>query len=413
MSIRHLLVAAATTSIVLPLVAAPAPAQPPPSDATAAAATAVAWQRIAVRTIFTEGLTPPAAGTLYLAFTSRAVDDAAADVIRRGGSARAAVATAAHHVLVEYFPASSANLAADLASVRAAVPDGPAEAKGVRIGARAAARMIESREDDGRNDPSVIYSQPDEVGYWQPPPGAPTTGGGMAVAWLGFVDPLVSIDPVHVDGPDPLTSRAYADDYQEVLETGSSDPTPELADEALTAQFFAFNPLVMYRVAVCDMLTTSPMGLRDTTRLFATIDTAVATSGIETFRLKFEVGFWRPFQAINDLRDDGNPATTPQPGWKPLVANPFYSDYTSGHASATAPFAEVMRHTFGDDVTLTLTSPLLPDPDTRVRTYTSLSDLEYDALHARIWGGLHFRDAMEDGYFLGHETARRVMEAMR
>ena len=149
------------------------------------------------------------------------------------------------------------------------------------------------------------------------------------------------------------------------------------------------------------MLTASPMGLRDTTRLFATIDTAGATAAIETFRLKFEVGFWRPVEAINDLRDDGNPATEPQPGWVPLVPNPIYSDYTSGHASATAPFAEVMRRTFGDDVTLTLTSPNLPDPTTRVRTYTSLSDLEHDALHARIWGGLHFRDAMEDGYYLG------------
>ena len=39
------------------------------------------------------------------------------------------------------------------------------------------------------------------------------------------------------------------------------------------------------------------------------------------------------------------------------------------------------------------------------RTYSTLSALEYDALHARIWGGLHFRDAMEDGYLLGHTTA--------
>jgi hypothetical protein len=414
MPIRHLLVAAATTALVLPLAASPAPAHPPTSDAKAAAATAVAWQRIAVRTIYTEGASAPPVGALYLAFTSRAVADAAADALRRGGSARAAVATAAHDVLVEYFAtSSSANLAADLASALAAVPDGPAEAKGVRIGEKAAARMIASREDDGRDDPAVIYSQPDKVGYWQPPEGAPTTGGGMAGAWLGFVDPLVRIAPVRVDGPDPLGSRAYATDYQEVLETGSSMPTEELADEALTARFFASNPPVMYRLAVCDLLTDSPLDLRDTTRLFATIDTSVAMAVIKTSRLKFEIGFWRPFQAINDLRNDGNPRTTPQPGWEPLVTNPFYSDYTSGHASATAPFATVMRRAFGDDVTLRLVSPALPVEADRVRTYTSLTDLEHDALHARIWGGLHFRDAMEDGYLLGHRTARRVMRAMR
>ena len=197
-----------------------------------------------------------------------------------------------------------------------------------------------------------------------------------------------------------------------MLEKGSSSPTPELADEALTARFFSVNPHIMYRNAVCDLLTTSPMGLRDTTRLFATIDTAGATAAIETFRLKFEVGFWRPSEAINDLRDDGNSATDPQPGWLPLVPNPIYSDYTSGHASATAPFAEVMRRTFGDDVSLTLTKPNPAPAPPEVRTYTTLSDLEHDALHARIWGGLHFRDAMEDGYYLGHKTARRVMRAM-
>ena len=106
--------------------------------------------------------------------------------------------------------------------------------------------MIESREDDGRNDLTRIYSQPDEVGYWQPPAlGAPATGGGMAVAWLGLRRPAGVHPYRRLDGPDALTSHAYAVDYEEVLETGSSTPTPALADEALTAQFFAFNPLVI------------------------------------------------------------------------------------------------------------------------------------------------------------------------
>ena len=92
----------------------------------------------------------------------------------------------------------------------------------------------------------------------------------------------------------------------------------------------------------------------------------------------------------------------------PLIANPAYSDYTSGHASATAPFAEVLRQTLGDDVSLVLRATGRAD-----RTYATLTALEHDALHARIWGGLHFRDAMDDGYHLGHTTAERVMRALR
>ena len=46
------------------------------------------------------------------------------------------------------------------------------------------------------------------------------------------------------------------------------------------------------------------------------------------------------------------------------------------------------------------------------RPYATLTALEHDALHARIWGGLHFRDAMEDTYYLGHTTADEVMSVV-
>ena len=74
--------------------------------------------------------------------------------------------------------------------------------------------------------------------------------------------------------------------------------------------------------------------------------------------------------------------------------------------SATSPFAEVLRQTLGDDTP----SAQGRRPPASLR---HLSALEHDALHARIWGGLHFRDAMEDGYYLGHTTADRVMSVVR
>jgi len=213
---------------------------------------------------------------------------------------------------------------------------------------------------------------------------------------------------VALDGPDPLTSAAYATDYNEVRRVGAVDSplTERSAEQTAIAQFFAANPVLTYRVALCDLLDREPMGLLPTTRMFARIDAALASSFIQTWRLKFDVGFWRPFQAIALAETDGNTATTPQTGWVPLVANPAYSDYTSGHAAATSPFAEVVRRTLGDHTTLVLRA------GGQERTYTTLTALEHDAFHARIWGGLHFRDAMEDGYFLGHVTAKRVMRAI-
>ena len=46
------------------------------------------------------------------------------------------------------------------------------------------------------------------------------------------------------------------------------------------------------------------------------------------------------------------------------------------------------------------------------RTYDRLSQLEREAFNSRIWGGFHFRDAMVDGYRMGHQTANRVLRRL-
>jgi hypothetical protein len=372
-------------------------------QAAPASSIAVTWQRIAIRTIYTEGASAPPVGALYLAFTSLAVHDAAREGQRHGmDAAAAAVAVAAHDVLYEYFPGSRPNLDSDLAASLATVSDGKQQDIGVGIGEDAAEETIASRVGDGRNDPSIVYSKAPAPGIWQPAP-----GGVMAAAWLGFVDPVVDVAPTPVDGPDPLTSAAYAADYNEVRAVGNVGSETRTAEQTAISQFFAANPLVMYRDALCRYLDAEPLGLLPTTRLFARIDAAVANSFIQTWRLKFDVGFWRPFQAIALADTDGNPATNPQAGWIPLVPNPSYSEYTSGHAAATSPFAEVLRRTLGDS------TPLLLRAGSVERSYATLTALEHDALNARIWGGLHFRDAMDDGYYLGHTTADRMMQVIR
>lgn len=58
--------------------------------------------------------------------------------------------------------------------------------------------------------------------------------------------------------------------------------------------------------------------------------------------------------------------------------------------------AETIRSLLGEDTTLVPRNPTL----SAERACTTLTALEHDALPARIWGGLHLRDAMEDGCIL-------------
>ena len=159
------------------------------------------WQRTAARTVYTEGGSAPPAGGLYLAFTSLAVHKAATEGQSHGThAAAAAVAIAAHDVLVEYFPGSTTKLAADRAASLAMVPDGKKEAAGVSIGAAAADRMIASRVNDGRNA-SIVYSKPQAPGIWQPP------ASGMAFPGSVSSSRSWTSHPWHSTAPTRLPAR--------------------------------------------------------------------------------------------------------------------------------------------------------------------------------------------------------------
>ena len=374
-------VAAAAVTVVAPGGHGVAAADPESAEI------ALSWQGTALATV---PFSP--AQALYLSFTSTAVDRAVQKSLKTADSSEAAaVAQAAHDVLVEYFPASSGALDAKLAESLARVPDGPAQATGVAIGAEAAAEVISSRVGDGRGDPSIVYSAQPGIGVWVDP-------RPMATAWYGFVDRIDGGRPAVVDGPDPVGSPAYRADLAYVQANGRAGTDPE---KAATATFFNVPGFALYRNALIAYLRDHQLGLAATTDLFADLDRSTAEAMRQTWRLKFTEGFWRPTAAITS--DDGDPLTDPIAGWESVLPVPPYPEWPSGHGTLTGAFAETVRCHLGD---LSLTLNGAGDP----RTYASLAALEHDAFMSRIWGGIHFRDAMDDAYLIGHTVARRTCD---
>ena len=43
------------------------------------------------------------------------------------------------------------------------------------------------------------------------------------------------------------------------------------------------------------------------------------------------------------------------------------------------------------------------------RHYARVEDLQYDVGNARIWGGIHYRSAVEDGIVIGKRTVNQVL----
>lgn len=377
------------------------------------------WERTAISTIFQlpEALgkrdpliaaTPVAVGVPYLGFASVAMYRAVQGADRKHGSAAAAVAQSGHDVLVEYYPMWEPELNARLQASLAAIPDGWAKYRGIEAGQRAATSMIRSRAHDGRNDPRYVYTKTAAPGVW---PAVADPPAGMLAPWLGFMDRLVVNRPVKVDGPDALTSAQYAADYREAKSLGGATKSSRTPTQTDTAVFFNSNSAAMVGEGVLAYLDSHPLSLEDTARLFARMHGSMTDAVVTCWRLKYEVGFWRPAQAIPGAGSDGNPATIPDPTWTPLIPNPPYSDYVSGHGCLTAPAVQIVRRTLGETTSLTLHS--YSAPTNKDWTFPNLSDIEDKAFSARIWGGLHFRTAMVDAYDIGHQTADQVWRRLR
>ena len=83
-------------------------------------------------------------------------------------------------------------------------------------------------------------------------------------------------------------------------------------------------------------------------RLFGLLNMALADGYIGSFDTKYHYNYWRPVTAIQTAATDGNPNTSADPTWTPLVPTPPIPDYDSAHSvarrsSSRGPEA-VLRH---------------------------------------------------------------------
>jgi PAP2 superfamily len=410
---RFMIVLVALAALATPTLAQhPSRAQ---AATPASPAAVITWNGIARRTAIQVAKQTTAHAMTSIAFAQAAVYDAVVAIedgyqpyqVRLArlpdASLDAAVATVAHHVLVHYFPAQQAALDADYATALAAVPDGPAKAAGIAVGQVAAARLIAGRQGDGL-EADIGFSMPaPSPGVWQLPEGqTPMT------PWASQLRPflLKSPDQFRPGPPAALTSRAWAADFDEIKAIGRIDSSSRTAEQTDIARFWTTNPVVQYNAAFEQIALEGGLDAVQTARLFAMGNLVGADALIACFDAKYTYLFWRPQFAIPLGDSDGNPATVGDPTWKPLLGAPTHPEYPSGHGCLTAAEAEVLATFLGTnriDVDLTSTVPNLLQP---VRHYEQASDLTQEVMNARVWGGIHFRDATVKGVITGSKVAR-------
>jgi hypothetical protein len=413
---RFIVVLVALAALVTPTLAGSTGAQAVASTSPAAVIT---WNGIARRAAIQVAGQTTAHAMASIAFTQAAVYDAVVAIkggyqpyqVRLGqlpdASLDAAVATAAHHVLVHYFPTQQAALDTDYAAALAAVPDGVAKAAGVAVGQTTAAGIIARRQGDGL-EADIGFTMPAPgSGVWQLP-----AGQNPMTPWASKLRPflLQSPDQFRPGPPAALTSRAWAADFNEVKTIGSIDSPSRTAEQTDIARFWTTNPVVQYNAAFEKIALDRGLDTLQTARLFAMGNLVGADALIACFDAKYTYLSWRPQFAIPLGDSDGNPATVGNPTWKPLLGAPPHPEYPSGHGCLTGAEAEVLAAFLGTnriDVDLTSTVPNLLQPQ---RHYERVTDLTREVMNARVWGGIHFRDATVQGMALGRKVANWTLK---
>jgi hypothetical protein len=385
----------------------------------ARADTVTQWNAIAANALVTQP--QGAIAVAHLAMVHGAVYDAVnaidgryepylgAPRAKRWYSQDAAAATAAYRVLVDSQPSVvlPERLAAFVALLKpqydaslAAIPPGPAKEGGIATGNAAADRMIYARRNDGRFG-AFRFSVGTLAGQWRPVlPGFVNDPG----AWLKDVRPFLIKNSSQFGGPGPyeLTSRRYANEFDEVKAIGAIDSKTRTPAQTAAARFWGVpNAIGTWSSLYRNIAEQQRGSLADNARLFAMLYFAGADTGITVWADKAKYSFWRPITAIREASADGNRRTMADPDWLPSINTPPYPDQPSGLSSLAGASARALQEFFGtDDVAFGATNT------EGTRNYTSFSQAVDEIVDARVWSGIHFRKADEDGAEIGRRVAR-------
>ena len=337
-------------------------------------------------------------------------------------SAQAAIAAAVHDVLAGVIPAfgnaaqqaaARAATDADYAASLALVSDGPSKTDGITVGRAAAAAVLSLRSDDAVAFANIPYTASPGPGVWQPtpnpvPPSPPAAGllPPISPGW-GNVTPFALRDEAQFrpDPPPALDSAQYSTDYNEVKTIGEQFSSTRTAEQSEIARFWYEGAQVGWNRIARVVATQHGLDLWEQARLMALLNFAVADGYIAGWNAKYFYNFWRPVTAIRAGDTDGNPDTIADLAWNTYLNTPAIPDYPSTHSVLGGAASEVLARFFGDDNVAFVTTSGAPFAGI-TRQFSSFSQAAAENADSRVYAGIHFRTACQEGLRLGNKIGK-------
>jgi membrane-associated phospholipid phosphatase len=136
----------------------------------------------------------------------------------------------------------------------------------------------------------------------------------------------------------------------------------------------------------------------------AYVRTAIALSDgfLSCWDEKFRSNLVRPETVINAHLDEG---------WQPLLQTPPFPEYTSGHSVISSAAATVLTEQFGE--AFAFTDSVEVEFGIPARPYPSFAAAAAEAAVSRLYSGIHYRMAVEEGSVQGRRVGELVVERLR
>jgi PAP2 superfamily len=267
--------------------------------------------------------------------------------------------------------------------------------RSTEIGAAIASHVFNWSKTDGGADVQLMgfasdYKVDAGAGHWKPTSSIRLQQLPLLPKW-GNNRSFANVASCSLPPPPFYSEDKTSEFYKEALEV--YDTVKKLtADQKLIARFWSDDPMLSptppghWLFIALDILKTKNSSLADHVDVLARLGIAVSDAFVVCWKSKFDYDLLRPVTYIKKIIDKT---------WEPLLITPPFPEYPSGHSTQSGAAASVLTQFFGENFAF--------EDKTHVREkfegrpFKSFWEAANEAGLSRLYGGIHFRAAVERG----------------
>ena len=154
-----------------------------------------------------------------------------------------------------------------------------------------------------------------------------------------------------------------------------------------------FTPAGHSMSIVSNIVKQRKLSLSEGAEIFVKTALALNDAFIVCWKLKYKYNTIRPVTYIKRYIDKS---------FEPMLLTPPFPEFPSGHSTQAGAFATIMTKQFGDNYPFSDYSKFGYGEK---RYYKSFNDAAKEVSNSRVYAGIHFEDACEQGLELGKKVA--------